>query len=72
MRKKTMTIETTYILKADEGKILRNKIDGIETPSVWLKIGDSKDDWEEVDLPQEIDMPEEEATLPEDIPEEEK
>lgn len=53
-----MTIETTYILKADEGKILRNKIDGLETPSVWLKIGDSKDDWEEVELPQEIDMPE--------------
>lgn len=48
---KTMTIETTYILKADEGKILRNKIDGIETPSVWLKIGDSKDDWEEIDMP---------------------
>ena len=48
---KTMTIETTYILKADEGKILRNKIDGLETPSVWLKIGDSKDDWEEVELP---------------------
>lgn len=59
-----MTIETTYILKADEGKILRNKIDGIETPSVWLKIGDSKDDWEEIDIPdtpieeQEIDEPE--------------
>ena len=46
-----MTIETTYILKADEGKMLRNKIDGIETPSVWLKIGDSKDDWEEVSIP---------------------
>lgn len=53
-----MTIETTYILKADEGKILRNKIDGIETPSVWLKIGDSKDDWEEIDipLPEETDI----------------
>lgn len=49
-----MTIETTYILKADEGKMLRNKIDGIETPSVWLKIGDSKDDWEEVELPEEV------------------
>lgn len=46
-----MTIETTYILKADDGKILRNKIDGIDTPSVWLKIGDSKDDWEEVSIP---------------------
>ena len=59
-----MTIETTYILKADEGKMLRNKIDGIETPSVWLKIGDSKDDWEEIDMPdtpieeQEIEEPE--------------
>lgn len=59
-----MTIETTYILKADEGKILRNKNDGIETPSVWLKIGDSKDDWEEIDIPdtpieeQEIEEPE--------------
>lgn len=59
-----MTIETTYILKADEGKMLRNKIDGIETPSVWLKIGDSKDDWEEIDIPdtpieeQEIEEPE--------------
>lgn len=62
-----MTIETTYILKADEGKILRNKIDGIETPSVWLKIGDNKDNWEEIDLPEE-----EEATLPEDIPDEEE
>ena len=58
-----MTIETTYILKADEGKMLRNKIDGIETPSVWLKIGDSKDDWEEIDAPEEVvsesDAPEE-------------
>ena len=62
-----MTIETTYILKADEGKILRNKIDGIETPSVWLKIGDSKDDWEEVELPQEIDLPVEEPVEPEII-----
>lgn len=53
-----MTIEITYILKADEGKILRNKIDGMETPSVWLKIGDSKDDWEEIELPEEIDSPE--------------
>ena len=52
-----MTIETTYILKADEGKMLRNKIDGIETPSVWLKIGDSKDDWEEVELPLEEEQP---------------
>ena len=58
---KKMTIETTYILKADEGKMLRNKIDGIETPSVWLKIGDNKDDWEEVELPQEIDAPPEEV-----------
>lgn len=54
-----MTIETTYILKADEGKMLRNKIDGIETPSVWLKIGDSKDDWEEVELPKEEELPNE-------------
>lgn len=61
-----MTIETTYILKADEGKMLRNKIDGIETPSVWLKIGDSKDDWEEVSIP---DNPEEE--LPNEEPLEE-
>lgn len=62
-----MTIETTYILKADDGKILRNKIDGIETPSVWLKIGDSKDDWEEVDmpLPEETDMPAVEEPLEE-------
>ena len=52
-----MKIETTYILKADEGKMLRNKIDGIETPSVWLKIGDSKEDWEEVELQEEIDIP---------------
>jgi len=48
-----MTIETTYILKADEGKILRRKGDGLETPSVWLRIGESKDDWEEIDLPKE-------------------
>ena len=46
-----MTIETTYILRADEGKILRRKTDGIETPSVWLKIGDRQEDWEEVELP---------------------
>ena len=62
--RKTMTIETTYILKADEGKILRNKIDGIETPSVWLKIGVSKDDWEEVsipDNPEEVELPNEET-----------
>lgn len=71
-----MTIETTYILKADEGKILRNKIDGIETPSVWLKIGDSKDDWEEIELPEEIDIPlpketdaQDETNISEDTPE---
>lgn len=60
-----MTIETTYILKADEGKMLRNKIDGIETPSVWLKIGDSKDDWEEIDIP---DTPIEEQKIEEPEP----
>ena len=62
-----MTIETTYILKADDGKILRNKIDGMETPSVWLKIGDSKDDWEEIDmpLPEETDIPAVEEPLEE-------
>lgn len=63
-----MTIETTYILKADEGKMLRNKIDGIETPSVWLKIGDSKDDWEEVSIPAD-EAPEEVVSEP-DAPEE--
>ena len=55
-----MTIETTYILKADKGKMLRNKIDGTETPSVWLKIGDNKDDWEEVELPNEPEIVEQE------------
>lgn len=60
-----MTIETTYILKADDGKILRNKIDGIETPSVWLKIGDSKDDWEEVSIP---DTPNDEPEIVEQEP----
>lgn len=65
LRETKMTIETTYILKADEGKMLRNKIDGIETPSVWLKIGDSKDDWEEIDLPVEepVEEPLEETDL---------
>lgn len=48
-----MTIETTYILKADEGKILRSKITGLETTAVWLKVGESKDDWEEIDKPAE-------------------
>ena len=60
-----MTIETTYILKADDGKMLRNKIDGIETPSVWLKIGDNKDDWEEVSIP---DTPIEEPEIVEQEP----
>jgi len=46
-----MQIETTVILRADEGKILRNKVNGIETPSVWLKIGESQEDWEEIDEP---------------------
>ena len=46
-----MQIETTYILRADEGKVLRNKESGIMTPSVWLKIGESKEDWEEIDEP---------------------
>lgn len=54
-----MIIETTYILMADEGKLLRNKLSGIETPSVWLKIGDSKEDWEEVSIP--ADEPSEEV-----------
>lgn len=44
-----MKVETTVILTADEGKILRNKKDGLETPSVWLKIGESQEDWEEID-----------------------
>ena len=46
-----MHIETTVILKAEEGKILQNKTTGIQTPSVWLKVGDSQDDWEEIDEP---------------------
>lgn len=46
-----MIIETTYILRAEQGKVLRNKNTGIQTPSVWLKVGDSKDDWEEIDEP---------------------
>lgn len=46
-----MHIETTVILKAEEGKILQNKNTGIQTPSVWLKVGDSQDDWEEIDEP---------------------
>lgn len=46
-----MHIETTYILKAEEGKILQNKITGQQTPSVWLKIGENKEDWEEIDMP---------------------
>ena len=50
-----MTIETTYILKADEGKMLRNIKTGIETPSVWLRVGESKDDWAEIDAPPEED-----------------
>ena len=52
-----MRIETTYILMADEGKILQNKITGLQTVSVWLKVGESKDDWEEIDAP----VPEEES-----------
>lgn len=46
-----MHIETTVILKAEEGKILQNKTTGIQTPSVWLKVGESQDDWEEIDEP---------------------
>jgi len=46
-----MHIEKTVILKAEEGKILQNKTTGIQTPSVWLKVGDSQDDWEEIDEP---------------------
>lgn len=46
-----MEIITTYILKAEQGKILQNKITGVQTPSVWLKVGDNKDDWEEIDEP---------------------
>lgn len=55
-----MQIETTVILRADEGKILRNKVNGIETPSVWLKIGESQEDWEEIDepTPEEDEQPE--------------
>lgn len=47
-----MKIETTYILTADEGKILRNKETGILTPSVWLKVGEDKENWEEIDVPE--------------------
>lgn len=54
-----MTIETTQILKADEGKILRSKKDpDIQTPSVWLRIGESMDDWEEIDMPPVVEEPE--------------
>lgn len=48
-----MYTETTVILKAEEGKILQNKKTGIQTPSVWLKIGESQEDWEEIDIPEE-------------------
>ena len=57
-----MTIETTYILKADEGKLLRNKTTGLQTTAVWLKVGDSKDDWEEIDIPEEDPVEEPEAS----------
>lgn len=46
-----MHTETTVILRAEEGKILQNKETGIQTPSVWLKVGESQDDWEEIDIP---------------------
>lgn len=46
-----MEIVTTYILKADNGKVLKNKNTGLLTPSVWLKVSDNKDDWEEIDEP---------------------
>ena len=55
-----MEVVTTYILKADEGKVLKNKETGIETPSVWLKVGESKEDWEEIDEPIPEEEPEEE------------
>lgn len=55
-----MEIVTTYILKADDGKILQNKKTGQMTPSVWLKIGEEKDDWEEIDPPAPEEEPEEE------------
>ena len=57
-----MQIETTVILRADEGKILQNKNTGVQTPSVWLKIGEEKDDWEEIDPP----VPEDEQEEPEE------
>lgn len=57
-----MIIETTYILRAEQGKILQNKIDGRQTPSVWLKVGDSKDNWEEIDEPVIVDDEEEDGT----------
>lgn len=57
-----MTIETTYILKADEGKLLRSKTNGLQTTAVWLKVGDSKDDWEEIDIPEEDPVEEPEAS----------
>ena len=47
---------------ADEGKILQNKVTGLQTVSVWLKVGESKDDWEEIDAP----IPEEEPVEEED------
>lgn len=55
-----MKIETTVILRADEGKILQHKETGVQTPSVWLKVGESQDDWEEIDepLPEEPEVPE--------------
>lgn len=46
-----MHIETTYILKAEEGKILQNKNTKQQTPSVWLRIGESQEDWEEIEMP---------------------
>ena len=52
-----MTIETTYILKADEGKILHKLGTEIYTPSVWLKVGESQNDYEEIDEPIEEEEP---------------
>lgn len=58
-----MEIITTYILKAEHGKVLQNKLTGIQTPSVWLKTGDKQEDWEEIDEPVIV---EEEETVEEE------
>lgn len=54
-----MEKKTIYLLKADEGKVIRQISKNLTACSIMLSETDSLDDFEEIDAPVEEALPEE-------------